>query len=66
MRPARVPTAKLQGYGVRWDPGARCYRVRNELTGEWLRDSAGALAGFGSFSAADSAWHVFEPHRRVA
>ncbi|MFJ7275628.1 hypothetical protein [Kitasatospora sp. NPDC098663] len=56
--------AKLHGYGVRWDTGARCYRVRNELTGEWLRQPDGELGGFGSFSEAWSAWRVFEVHKR--
>ncbi|MEV6978071.1 hypothetical protein [Kitasatospora sp. NPDC093806] len=68
MRPARIqqPTTKLHGYGVRWDPGARCYRVRNETTGEWLRDASGRLTGISSFTAAESAWRAFEPRRRAA
>ncbi|MEV7777649.1 hypothetical protein [Kitasatospora sp. NPDC088351] len=58
--------AKLHGYGVRWDREARLYRVRNELTGEWLRGSDGALCGFSSFSVAEKAWRGFESHRVVA
>ncbi|MEE1784139.1 hypothetical protein PUR71_14710 [Streptomyces sp. SP17BM10] len=58
--------SRLHGYGVRWDPEARCYRVRNEVTGEWLRSgSSGELASFTSFCAAFSAWRVFEVHRRT-
>ncbi|MEE1781742.1 hypothetical protein PUR71_02165 [Streptomyces sp. SP17BM10] len=57
---------ELPGYGVRWDPDARCYRVRNEVTGEWLRShSTGELASFRSFCAAFSAWRVFEVHKRL-
>ncbi|AUY52769.1 hypothetical protein [Streptomyces sp. CB01881] len=59
------PTTKLHGYGVRWDPAARAYRVRNEMTGEWLLDSSGRLAGFSSFSAAEAAYRAFEPRRRA-
>ncbi|MFB7473566.1 hypothetical protein ACFVFS_16550 [Kitasatospora sp. NPDC057692] len=67
MRPARIqPPTKLHGYGVRWDPSARCYRVRNETSGEWLHDNSGLLAGFSSFTAAESAYRAFEPRRGVA
>ncbi|MFJ3220619.1 hypothetical protein ACIPLC_32440 [Kitasatospora sp. NPDC086801] len=55
---------RLHGYGVRWDPEARCYRVRNEVTREWLRQPDGELSGFGSFSDAWSTWRVFEVHKR--
>ncbi|MER7757584.1 hypothetical protein [Kitasatospora sp. NPDC097643] len=55
---------RLHGYGVRFDPAARLYRVRNEITGEWLRQDCGELTGFGSFSDAYSAWRVFEVHKR--
>ncbi|MFE5587915.1 hypothetical protein [Kitasatospora sp. NPDC056531] len=56
---------RLHGYGVRWDTEARCYRVRNEMTGEWLRSAAGGeLASFTFFSDAWSAWKVFEVHKR--
>ncbi|MER8102865.1 hypothetical protein [Kitasatospora sp. NPDC094016] len=55
---------RLHGYGVRWDTGARLYRVRNEVTREWLRQPDGELGGFGSFSEAWSAWRVFEVHKR--
>ncbi|MFC5664524.1 hypothetical protein ACFP3U_16210 [Kitasatospora misakiensis] len=66
-RPARIQLpAKLHGYGVRWDPVARCYRVRNESAGEWLLDNSGVLAGFSSFSAAEAAWRAFEPRRKAA
>ncbi|MGW2254582.1 hypothetical protein ACWCXH_30980 [Kitasatospora sp. NPDC001660] len=58
--------AKSHGYGVRWDPHARRYRVRNEITGEWLRSgSSGELASFTSFHAAFSAWRQFEVHPRT-
>ncbi|MFF2041131.1 hypothetical protein ACFVVX_11925 [Kitasatospora sp. NPDC058170] len=63
---ARVPTPKLHGYGVRWDPGARLYRVRNERTGQWLHESCGALAGFSTYGAADAAWRRFEPRPSAA
>ncbi|MFH8383956.1 hypothetical protein ACH4E7_23920 [Kitasatospora sp. NPDC018058] len=57
--------AKLHGYGVLWDTGAQCYRVRNEMTREWLRTAAtGELAAFSSFDAAWGAWKVFEVHKR--
>ncbi|MFJ2810280.1 hypothetical protein [Kitasatospora sp. NPDC087271] len=56
--------AKLHGYGVRWDTETRLYRVRHELTGDWLRQPDGELGGFGSFSEAWSAWRVFEVHKR--
>ncbi|MEU9074024.1 hypothetical protein ACFYUY_24385 [Kitasatospora sp. NPDC004745] len=54
---------ELHGYGVRWDPEGRCYRVRNERVGEWLRQPSGELSGFTSFDAAFSAWRQFEPPR---
>ncbi|MFJ2188877.1 hypothetical protein ACIOJE_13115 [Kitasatospora sp. NPDC087861] len=63
MAQAQIP--QLHGYGVRWDPEGRCYRVRNETTGEWLHQSSGELSGFSSFSAAYSAWRGFEARRRV-
>ncbi|MBV6702111.1 hypothetical protein KV557_34255 [Kitasatospora aureofaciens] len=63
MTCAQVP--ELHGYGVRWDTDARCYRVRNEVTGEWLRSSSGELASFSSFCDAFSAWRGFEVHRRL-
>ncbi|MFD0275044.1 hypothetical protein ACFVHB_14250 [Kitasatospora sp. NPDC127111] len=67
MYSARVhPPTTLHGYGLRWDPAARVYRVRNELTGEWLRDPSGELAGFPTLSAAASAWRTFESRRRAA
>ncbi|MFJ2775249.1 hypothetical protein [Kitasatospora sp. NPDC087315] len=59
------PTTKLHGYGIRWDPAVRLYRVRNEITGEWLRDSSGSLSGFSSFSVAEKAWRGFESHREM-
>ncbi|MGW6915212.1 hypothetical protein ACWGB8_15560 [Kitasatospora sp. NPDC054939] len=52
---------RLPGYGVRWDADARLLRVCNELTGEWLRDPDGGLAGFTSFTKADIAWRSFQP-----
>ncbi|MFI5645244.1 hypothetical protein [Kitasatospora sp. NPDC051705] len=55
---------ELHGYGVRWDPEERCYRVRNEMTGEWLCQDSGGLKGFSSFTDAWSAWRVFEMHKR--
>ncbi|MGW3043717.1 hypothetical protein ACWC9T_27565 [Kitasatospora sp. NPDC001159] len=58
-------TAKFHGYGVRWDTGAQCYRVRNEMAGERLRSTAtGELAAFSSFDAAWGAWKVVEVHKR--
>ncbi|MER8102822.1 hypothetical protein [Kitasatospora sp. NPDC094016] len=61
-----VQVPRLHGYGVRWDSEGRCYRVRNETTGEWLRSgTSGALASFSSFSAAFSAWRGFEVRRQV-
>ncbi|GAA2809915.1 hypothetical protein RMN57_07175 [Kitasatospora sp. CM 4170] len=63
--PARIqPSPGLHGYGVRWDHAARLYRVRNEVTGEWLRGPGGELAGFSLLSAATSAWRAFECHSR--
>ncbi|MEV7783728.1 hypothetical protein [Kitasatospora sp. NPDC088351] len=55
----------MHGYGIRWDPAVRLYRVRNEITGEWLRDSSGSLSGFSSFSVAEKAWRGFESHREM-
>ncbi|MER7845751.1 hypothetical protein ABTZ03_17595 [Kitasatospora sp. NPDC096077] len=63
MAHAQVP--RLHGYGVLWDTGARCYRVRNETTGEWLLDAAsGERARYSSFNAAFTAWRCFEVHHR--
>ncbi|MFJ2864408.1 hypothetical protein [Kitasatospora sp. NPDC087314] len=59
-----VQVPRLHGYGVRWDPEGRCYRVRNETTGEWLCQPAGERSGFASFGAAFSAWRAFEVHKR--
>ncbi|MDH6705919.1 hypothetical protein P3T27_002641 [Kitasatospora sp. MAA19] len=59
-----VQVPRLHGYGVRWDPEGRCYRVRNESAGEWLRQDSGELKGFVSFSDAYSAWRAFEVHKR--
>ncbi|MFD5437847.1 hypothetical protein ACFWJ4_37565 [Kitasatospora sp. NPDC127067] len=55
---------RLHGYGVRWDAEADRYRVRNELTGEWLRGATGELAAFTFFGDAYSAWRTFEVHKR--
>ncbi|MGW7446001.1 hypothetical protein [Kitasatospora sp. NPDC054795] len=55
---------RLLGYGVRFDTRADRYRVRNEMTGEWLRQSTGELAFFTFFGDAYSAWRVFEAHKR--
>ncbi|MGW6913874.1 hypothetical protein ACWGB8_08645 [Kitasatospora sp. NPDC054939] len=55
------PPTTSYGYGVRFDPGAGVYRVRNELTGEWKREPDGSLAGWTSFLRADSAWRSFQP-----
>ncbi|MER7583897.1 hypothetical protein [Kitasatospora sp. NPDC097691] len=55
---------RLHGYGVRFDPGAQCYRVRNEITGEWLCRDSGELASFTFFGDAYSAWRLFEVHPR--
>ncbi|MFJ8623429.1 hypothetical protein ACIRD3_11355 [Kitasatospora sp. NPDC093550] len=55
---------RLHGYGVRFDPDVQRYRVRNEMTGEWLRQTTGELASFTFFSDAYSAWKVFEVHPR--
>ncbi|MQS16767.1 hypothetical protein F7Q99_32415 [Streptomyces kaniharaensis] len=65
MAHAQLPAGRLHGYGVRWDSDARCYRVRNEITGEWLHTSPGELASFSSFCAAFSAWRGFEVHPRL-
>ncbi|MEV7599010.1 hypothetical protein AB0O91_16655 [Kitasatospora sp. NPDC089797] len=63
MAHAQVP--RLHGYGVLWDTGDRCYRVRNEMTDEWLLDAAtGERARYSSFNAAFSAWRCFEIHKR--
>ncbi|WP_380284641.1 hypothetical protein [Kitasatospora purpeofusca] len=40
--------------------------MRNETSGEWLLDNAGLLAGFSSFTVAESAYRAFEPRRGVA
>lgn len=55
---------RLHGYGVRWDPDADRYRVRNETTGEWLRRPGGQLAAFVFFGDAYSAWRSFEVRKR--
>ncbi|MFD0408390.1 hypothetical protein [Kitasatospora sp. NPDC127116] len=55
---------RLHGYGVRWDTASDRYRVRNELTGEWLRGASGELAAFTFFGDAYSAWRAFEVHKR--
>jgi hypothetical protein len=56
---------RLHGYGVLWDTQAQRYRVRNEMTGEWLRSTTtGELAAFTSFGDAWGAWKVFEVHKR--
>ncbi|MEV7779879.1 hypothetical protein [Kitasatospora sp. NPDC088351] len=65
MDRVRVQATRLHGYGIRWDPAARLYRVRNEITGEWLRDGDGSLCGFSSFSVAEKAWRGFESHREM-
>ncbi|GHF92645.1 hypothetical protein GCM10018790_81990 [Kitasatospora xanthocidica] len=57
-------TPRLHGYGVRFDPEVQRYRVRNEITGEWLRQDSGELALFTFFGDAYSAWQVFEVHPR--
>ncbi|MFE4977136.1 hypothetical protein ACFRAR_34140 [Kitasatospora sp. NPDC056651] len=57
-------TPRLYGYGVRFDPEADRYRVRNELTGEFLRRPDGELAFFTFFGDAYSAWRQFEVHKR--
>ncbi|MCG6495530.1 hypothetical protein [Kitasatospora sp. A2-31] len=63
--PARIqPPPGLHGYGVRWDRTARLYRVRNEVTGEWLCGPSGELLGFSALTAATSAWRTFECRRR--
>ncbi|MFJ9458396.1 hypothetical protein ACIRST_25320 [Kitasatospora sp. NPDC101447] len=57
--------ARLHGYGVRFDPDVQRYRVRNEITGEWLRcDVTGELASFTFFGDAYTAWRQFEVHPR--
>ncbi|MFG2914817.1 hypothetical protein ACGF0D_18255 [Kitasatospora sp. NPDC048298] len=55
---------RLHGYGVRFDTDAQRYRVRNEQTGEWLRQATGELAAFVFFGDAYSAWRAFEVHKR--
>ncbi|MEV7186610.1 hypothetical protein [Kitasatospora sp. NPDC093102] len=55
---------RLHGYGVRWDTEADRYRVRNEMTGEWLRQPDGELVSFVFFGDAYSAWRAFEVHKR--
>ncbi|MGW4891811.1 hypothetical protein ACWEQL_06030 [Kitasatospora sp. NPDC004240] len=55
------PPTHTHGYGVRFEPAARLYRVRNELTGEWKRDADGVLCGWTSFLKADAAWRAFQP-----
>ncbi|WP_030244673.1 hypothetical protein [Streptomyces sp. NRRL S-350] len=55
---------RLHGYGVRFDPEARRYRVRNETTGEWLRQPTGEPQEFTFFSDAYNAWRLFEVHKR--
>ncbi|MFD8756693.1 hypothetical protein ACFV0O_37795 [Kitasatospora sp. NPDC059577] len=55
---------RSHGYGVRLDPETRRYWVRNEMTGEWLREPGGDLKGFTFFGDAYSAWRVFEVHKR--
>ncbi|MEU1288211.1 hypothetical protein [Kitasatospora sp. NPDC005856] len=55
---------RLHGYGVRWDAAADRYRVRNEITGEWLHSATGELAAFVFFGDAYSAWRAFEVHKR--
>ncbi|MFI8461145.1 hypothetical protein [Kitasatospora sp. NPDC085464] len=63
MAPEQVP--RSHGYGVRFDPDAQRYRVRNEITGEWLRsDATGELASFTFFGDAYTAWRLFEVHPR--
>ncbi|MFF7994980.1 hypothetical protein ACFZDG_35060 [Kitasatospora xanthocidica] len=57
-------TPRLHGYGVRFDPEVQRYRVRNEITGEWLRQPTGELASFTFFGDAYSAWRQFEVHPR--
>ncbi|WP_049650883.1 hypothetical protein [Kitasatospora sp. MY 5-36] len=54
----------LHGYGVRWDTASDRYRVRNEITGEWLRRPGGEPAAFVFFGDAYSAWKAFEVHKR--
>ncbi|MFI8460570.1 hypothetical protein [Kitasatospora sp. NPDC085464] len=49
---------------MRFDPGAQCYRVRNEITGEWLHRDSGELASFTFFGDAYTAWRQFEVHPR--
>ncbi|MER7754453.1 hypothetical protein [Kitasatospora sp. NPDC097643] len=64
MTHAHTPR-RLHGYGVRWDPEGRCYRVRNETTGQWQHGADGELASYTSFTVAFDAWRVFEPPRRL-
>ncbi|GHF82039.1 hypothetical protein [Kitasatospora xanthocidica] len=58
----KVP--RLLGYGVRFDPDSQRYRVRNEITGEWMLQDSGELATFTFFTDAYSAWRQFEVHPR--
>jgi hypothetical protein len=53
--------ATMPGYGVRWDPAERCWRVLNETTHMWMRDKRGDVAGFRDFAEADAAHRRFEP-----
>ncbi|MFD7578691.1 hypothetical protein [Kitasatospora sp. NPDC059803] len=48
--------AATHGYGIRWDPAARCYHVRDEQGGEWLRDGDGTIRAFVRFEAANGEW----------
>ncbi|MEU8925796.1 hypothetical protein AB0D10_33515 [Kitasatospora sp. NPDC048545] len=62
MTPDQVP--RSHGYGVRLDPETRRFRVRNEMTGEWLREPGGEIASFTFFDDAYNAWRQFEVHKR--
>ncbi|MFD8784582.1 hypothetical protein [Kitasatospora sp. NPDC059599] len=55
---------RSHGYGVRLDPESRRYRVRNEITGEWLCEASGEPVSFTFFDDAYDAWRVFEVHKR--
>lgn len=59
------PPSSLPGYGVRLDLPNRRYLVRNELTGEWLRDASGGLRSYTSFTVADFAWRSHQPRSRA-
>ena len=52
---------EMHGYGVRWDPKDRCWRVRNEQTGEWLLDDNGERRSWSDFTTADIAHRQFQP-----